>query len=128
MAHQLSPASGVDSGLSGIKILRSSQTEVDHAGTYRSLAVAVNQDEGAKVAAIRVGGERYGLIQAEGHTTDIVKSQAATGQLLECIYIHFVFDFSQGRADDATAKHHAVATPHIASILVHPYKRRIELI
>ena len=72
VAHKLRAICRIDSRLGGIKILRPPQTEVDHAGSYGGLTVAVDENVGAKVTAIVVGSKGYGLIQTEAHPPNIV--------------------------------------------------------
>ena len=111
-----------------VHVLRAAQGKVQHAGAHGVVGEAVDHDEAAQVAVLRIGFEHHRLIQVQVAHADLVQLQRARGQVLQRVDVDLVLGLCHRRAHRACAELEQIGAAGQHGLFVHPHQRGFKLI
>ncbi|MNS08655.1 hypothetical protein D3C72_401210 [compost metagenome] len=111
-----------------VHVLRTTQGEVQHAGTDRAIAQAVDNDKAPGIAVVGISIEGDRPVQVQVAYANAVQLQGLGRQVLEAIHIDPVLEVGAAHADGAATDLHQVRAPRQQGLFVHPYQGRFELV
>ena len=109
-------------------VVRATQRDVDQAGRDRVIRQAIDEDDAAQVAVVRIGFQDHGPIQLQRAHPDLVEVQGLGGRVLERVDIHLVAEPRHRRRRHGRAHLHQVGATLRHRLLVHPDEGGFELV
>ena len=104
------------------------QGEIDHSGGDRFVGIAIDQDEGAGIAVVRVRIERDRSGNRQIADAHLVQRQRLGGKLRQRIDVDLVLEVGHRRGDGAMIDFHQVRAPGQQIFVRHPDQVGRELV
>ena len=109
-------------------VVRAAQREVQQAGADRVVRDAVDEDEAARVAVLRVRVEGDRLAQLDVDDADLVQLEVVRGDAVERVDVELVLDRRDRGRDRLRPDAHEIRAAAQERLLRHPDDRRLELV